>query len=100
MYSFNFGPNCSSNKTVKELVDSIFLIWPGESISIKDNKTFHEAKLLNLNIEKSYQLLGWYPRWNFDQSIKKTVGWYKQVHEGSDPFEKVLEDIRNYEIVK
>ena len=98
LYSFNFGPNISSNKSVKDLVDKIFSIWPGQSINVQSSNKFHETKLLNLNIEKSFKLLGWYPRLDFDKTVRKTVNWYRDVHQGADAFEKVLEDIRNYEI--
>ena len=55
--SYNFGPNLSSNKTVKDLVDEIFIYWPGSWETDKQNKDLHEAKLLSLQIEKAYEKL-------------------------------------------
>jgi hypothetical protein len=39
----------------------------------------HEATLLNLSIEKAERLLGWKPKWDFEETIRKTVSLYQQV---------------------
>ena len=39
-----------------------------------------EATLMNLSIEKAERLLGWKPKWAFEETIKQTVIWYDQVH--------------------
>jgi len=39
--------------------------------------------LLNLSIEKAKRLLGWKPKWAFEETISKTVSWYDQVHSGA-----------------
>jgi CDP-glucose 4,6-dehydratase len=41
---------------------------------------FHEAMLLNLSVEKASRLLDWKPRWNFEETIKRTVNWYELVN--------------------
>jgi len=43
----------------------------------------HEATLLNLSIEKADRLLGWKPKWGFDETIAETVSWYARVHAGT-----------------
>lgn len=43
----------------------------------------HEATLLNLSVEKAKRLLEWKPRWDFEETIGKTVDWYDQVHRGA-----------------
>ena len=96
--SYNFGPHQSSNKTVKELVEKIVTIWPGKwEFNTSLNQNFHEAKLLNLQIDKVGHLLSWYPKWDFDKTVEITVDWYKSVYEGYETFEKVLENIKEYE---
>lgn len=45
-----------------------------------DPASLHEATLLNLSVEKANSLLGWSPQWNFEETIRRTVSWYDQVH--------------------
>jgi CDP-glucose 4,6-dehydratase len=73
---FNFGPALSSNRTVADLVNEIIKHWPGQVDYQINPNAVHEAKLLNLAIDKSQHYLGWCPVWNFDRTIEETVGWY------------------------
>jgi len=47
------------------------------------SEILHEATLLNLSIEKAEFLLGWKPKWAFEETISKTVEWYDQVHQAT-----------------
>ena len=96
--AFNFGPLPDSNRTVAELVDEVFKSWKGSWVDISNPNDFHEAKLLKLNIEKSGDLLGWYPKWNFSESIYRTINWYKNEHDKIlTPLELCIKDINNYQ---
>ena len=44
----------------------------------------HEAQLLQLNCDKAHQVLGWQPRWIFDQTLTMTADWYKRVIAGEE----------------
>jgi CDP-glucose 4,6-dehydratase len=79
--AFNFGPNDDSNRTVSQLVDEILLTWPGAWIDLSDPAAVHEARLLSLSIEKAGKVLGWRPRWTFEESVRETVTWYRVVSE-------------------
>jgi CDP-glucose 4,6-dehydratase len=78
--AFNFGPGPDSNRTVEDLVTEILKNRQGSSEDACDPKALHEAKLLNLSISKAEQLLGWKPRWGFEETIQRTVSWYDQAH--------------------
>ena len=92
--SFNFGPKIESNKSVKSLLEEIFKHWPGEWTNDKNLTQYHESKILNLQIDKAYNFLGWEPKWNFYETIEKTTNWYKKTIEGSmNPLEMCIEDI-------
>jgi CDP-glucose 4,6-dehydratase len=82
---FNFGPALDSNRTVEELVREILVHWPGHWQDRSDPGAVHEAKLLNLTIDKAHHLLGWAPVWSFGETVRQTVSWYRQVSEGADP---------------
>jgi CDP-glucose 4,6-dehydratase len=74
---FNFGPALNSNKTVAELVLEILTHWPGTWEDRSDPSAPHEAVKLNLSTDKAFHLLHWEPRWDFQQTIRQTIEWYR-----------------------
>ena len=95
--SFNFGPQIQSNRTVKEVTEKIFKIWPGKyNFDNKANED-HEAEKLYLQIDKAFQKLNWCPKINFEKSIEKTIFWYKDFYEGKSALECCLRDINFYQ---
>jgi len=82
--SFNFGPNLDSNKSVQALVEAILRSWPGGWSDRSDPEAPHEAGRLNLSIEKAHHQLGWSPVWRFEETIRQTVEWYREVHQSHD----------------
>jgi CDP-glucose 4,6-dehydratase len=80
--AFNFGPQLEANRSVSELVAEALRHWRGRWEDQSDPQAPHEASLLNLVIDKAHHELGWAPRWEFATTVKRTVGWYRQVQEG------------------
>jgi CDP-glucose 4,6-dehydratase len=79
---FNFGPAITANKSVRELVEKIIAEWGNGSWKhVYSDNAFHESTRLSLAIDKSYHKLQWFPRWSFDETIKRTVAWYKVLME-------------------
>lgn len=76
--AFNFGPWLSSNRPVRELVETLLQHWPGRWLDQSQPGTLHEAKKLNLVTDKAFHTLGWQPRWNFERTVQETVWWYQQ----------------------
>jgi CDP-glucose 4,6-dehydratase len=93
---FNFGPQLQSNRTVKELVVEVLRTWPGRWEDKSDPRAVHEATLLNLATDKAYHLLGWSPRWTFEEAVAATVSWYKHVDGGADPAALTRSQIAEY----
>ena len=93
---FNFGPDPSANRTVKDLVTEILKHREGKWEDRSDPKAVHEAGLLNLDIAKAREVLGWTPRWNFEMTIAKTVEWYGGVAAGAAAAETTRRQIREY----
>jgi CDP-glucose 4,6-dehydratase len=95
--AFNFGPQLEANRSVRELVEEALRHWPGSWIDQSDASSPHEASLLNLVIDKAHHQLGWAPRWPFATTIERTVGWYRQVHEGdADALTCCRNDLNHY----
>jgi CDP-glucose 4,6-dehydratase len=79
--AFNFGPEVSSNRPVGELVAEMLRHWPGQWHDGSQAGARHEAGRLHLSADKAWHLLGWRPRWDFAETIARTVQWYRRVHE-------------------
>jgi CDP-glucose 4,6-dehydratase len=95
--AFNFGPGPDSNRTVQDLVTEILENRSGEWLDSSDHSALHEATLLNLSIERAGSLLNWKPIWNFEETIKRTVIWYDQVHRNAvTPLEITRSQIAEY----
>lgn len=99
--AFNFGPNLESNRSVGELVDKVLTYWPGQAHDQTDANAPHEAGRLNLATDKAFHLLGWRPKWSFDETVKKTVDWYRTTSDASNNADRFRElttaQIREYE---
>ena len=93
---FNFGPNPHANRTVKELVEEMLKWERGSWVDKSDPHAVHEAGLLNLSIGKARRILGWKPRWGFEETVKQTMGWYGAVAHGMDPKLATQEQIAAY----
>lgn len=83
--AWNFGPLDSSFMSVKNLVEKVVDYWGSGIIEIKKtNDNLHEAGFLHLNCDKAHRYLNWAPRWNFDETVFKTVEWYKNDKESKE----------------
>ncbi|MDB9412020.1 CDP-glucose 4,6-dehydratase [Microcystis aeruginosa] len=96
--AFNFGPALTSNRPVKELVESILQLWPGTWLDQSDPKAVHEAKLLNLVTDKAFHTLKWQPVWDFRQTLKETVTWYYQAAQMDSEDKAQLQDLTRQQI--
>jgi CDP-glucose 4,6-dehydratase len=95
--SWNFGPSINSIKTVKELIDKAIEVAGKGSVKIGQiEKHKHEAGLLHLNCDKANHQLGWYPVWNFEQTVEKTIDWYINYLSGVDAKKLSLNNIHQY----
>ncbi len=76
--AWNFGPDQSGLVTVEQLVQKLIAAWGGgHYTSDPDLSHVPETGLLNLDSGKARQLLGWQPIWSVDDTVQKTVEWYK-----------------------
>jgi len=99
--SFNFGPNKSNNKSVKNVIN---LINKDFNNSVKviqkksSSKNYYESKILMLNSEKSKKILKWKSKYNLAQSIKLTSLWFKEFisKKNQNSLQVTQNQIRNY----
>lgn len=93
--AYNFGPKTDDHLPVRKLVDLAISCWgSGEWVDVSDDTQLHEAGLLQLDISKAKNVLGWKPKLNSKEAIEWTVDWYKQSKE--DRLDFTLQQIKNY----
>jgi CDP-glucose 4,6-dehydratase len=96
--AWNFGPEENQSKTVADVADIAGGVWGVEKNWENDLGNHpHEASLLMLNSNKARTELGWSDKLSFEESVKWTIDWYKNVHYGNDPLEETLKNIKSFE---
>jgi CDP-glucose 4,6-dehydratase len=93
--AFNFGPKADDQLSVKELVKIAIDSWgAGEFEHDINADNPHEARLLQLDIQKAERQLGWTPKLDSREAISQTIQWYKEYE--SDPLGCLTRQIVNY----
>jgi CDP-glucose 4,6-dehydratase len=82
--AFNFGPRPGSARTVRDLVTEVLRHWPGRWCARADPTAPHEAKHLDLAVDKAFHLLGWSAVWDFENAVAKTIAWYRAAQSQSE----------------
>ncbi len=78
--AWNFGPQVGDARTVLDVANAIAAQFDDGQVVVDEPLNMpHEAGMLQLNSDKARQLLRWDTRWNFDQTMAATSGWYKAV---------------------
>jgi CDP-glucose 4,6-dehydratase len=84
--AWNFGPQSTGNRTVAELVESATRVWGAGTWTTARHRgaadDLHEAKFLKLDCTKAHSLLPWSPSLDFQETVEKTVHWYREAMGG------------------
>jgi CDP-glucose 4,6-dehydratase len=84
--AWNFGPRTEDARPVRDVVEALITAWgSGRWEDRHDPAAPHEAGLLRLDVAKAEALLGWKPRWRFEETLRRTVEWYRAFHGGAGP---------------
>jgi CDP-glucose 4,6-dehydratase len=81
--AWNFGPRPEDARPVDALVDAVIAAWGSGRWISEHREQPHEAHTLRLCTDKAQALLGWKPRWSFNEGIANTVQWYRAAHENA-----------------
>jgi len=96
--AYNFGPNSSDRKTVRELIQQASSFpAKGRVVWGSAKRGPAEARVLALNNSKAKKQLGFHPVWGFQQAVGRTFDWYASQCKGEDAQRLCLEDIQAYE---
>ena len=84
--AWNFGPPPAATRRVAEVAAAAARAWGGGAhwVARPDADSLPEAAHLSLDSRRAQAELGWEPRWTFEETISRTVRWYRDHHAGGD----------------
>ena len=98
--AYNFGPSAQQDCNVSVLINEMAKYW--DKVSWNDTSSsenhLHEAGLLKLNCDKSFNDLHWQSTLNFEETVRMTVEWYKAFYqnEHSSMYNYTIAQISEY----
>jgi CDP-glucose 4,6-dehydratase len=96
--AYNFGPQTQEAATVRGVVECAQDAYGKGQVAWGDGAEGpHEAGWLALEICKARTVLGVEPRWSLDESVRRTMDWYRRLYDGADARGLCLSDIAAYE---
>jgi CDP-glucose 4,6-dehydratase len=77
--AFNFGPLSTENKTVLDVLNTLYSLHPNDSFepyTVADEIPFNESSLLKLSCDKALHCLKWHSCLDFNETIRYVADWY------------------------
>ncbi len=94
--AWNFGPSDELTLSVGELVQRIKRFWPQVDYRLSGREDQpHEAQCLKLDCSKARLRLAWTPVWGIENTVEKTVTWYRRLYEHQELM--TASDLEDYE---
>jgi len=97
--AWNFGPYHSNAVDVQTITEKVLEEWGSGTWqgAFQNENASHEANYLKLDISKSNTKLGWKPVYDIDETIRKTIEWYRGYYTGkTDMYDFSLKQIKAY----
>ncbi len=95
--AWNFGPQEAGTHSVQWIVEYLCAQVPGTAWQRDTALQPHEASYLKLDSSKANSGLGWYPRWNLECALGKTLNWHQDWKRDADMRAISLAQIHEYE---
>ena len=95
---WNFGPVNSKPITVRELVETIINYWGAGSYRISQKKNYNakESNYLQLDSSKARMKLNWFTPYDFEETVRETVEWYRKYYDRKDVDSETETQIKRY----
>jgi CDP-glucose 4,6-dehydratase len=98
---WNFGANDEDTKPVQWIVERLIALSSENggakaAWKLDANPQPHEAHYLKLDCSKAKTHLGWYPRWNLEESLRNVVSWHKNWLQGKDMRNITIRQIESF----
>ena len=96
--AYNFGPYTHEAGTVETVINLACAAYGNGSVRHEDSSAkLHEAGWLALEVAKARVVLGVNPKWRLDESVQRTMAWYKAQHQGLNARDLCEAEIAAYE---
>jgi len=96
---WNIGPLGSSYRTVEDLAMEVLKEWTSTSSWIQDKAGYKkESEFLTLDSSKARNTIGWHDKYDFEESVKQTVSWYRRITNGESPLLVSQEQVASFEL--
>lgn len=89
--AWNFGPESKAARTVVSLTENFIKYYGTGKYEIQETSNFNESGYLQIDISKAKKELGWLPRYDLEESLRKTSDWYKSYY-ASEEMDKFTEN--------
>lgn len=96
--AWNIGPDTKEFKPVEFIVEKIIDQWP-KTVNCQFGSSaseVHEASFLALDCSKATEKLAWKQQWDTEETVSKTVEWFKGYVNGESPRELCLKQIKEF----
>jgi CDP-glucose 4,6-dehydratase len=95
--AFNFGPRNHEATTVQKVIELAKKAYGhGNILWVDSIEGPHEANFLSLDTSKSHEILGVTPRWDLEEAIERTMGWYQNQKNGMQARKLCIDDIEAF----
>jgi CDP-glucose 4,6-dehydratase len=95
--AFNFGPKNHEATTVQKVIELAKKAYGrGNILWVDSIEGPHEANFLSLDTSKSHEILGVTPRWDLEEAIERTMGWYQNQKNGMQARKLCIDDIEAF----
>ena len=95
--AFNFGPAIDASLTVEKVLEMASRYWPGSFLEfVEEVDAPVESPALLVDSARAAEVLGFLPSWRFEETVMRTVSWYREFAQGASARELCRADISDY----
>jgi len=99
--AYNFGPHTHQAGSVETVINLARAAYGEGLIALDMTKNNpHESNWLALEVAKARMVLGVNPKWLLDESVIRTMKWYKAQHQGANARFLCETEISDYEVLE
>lgn len=92
---WNFGPARNDLQPVASVVERLAALWGGARWEHEQSESPYEAGFLAVDSSRAEIQLGWRPAWGLEETLARTVAWYRDFYRGSGIARRTQDEIES-----